>query len=736
MAQDKDFDRGKALDLALSSIEKAHGKGAIMKMSDRGSMSIESIPTGALALDVALGIGGLPRGRVTEIYGPESSGKTTLAMHVVAEAQRNGGICAFVDAEHAMDPVYAKAIGVDVDELLISQPDTGEQALEITDMLIRSGALDVVVIDSVAALTPRAEIEGEMGDAHVGLQARLMSQALRKLTANLSKSKTVCIFINQLREKIGVMFGCFSYSTRVTLADGTQEKIGKIVNQRLPVEVLSYDPEVDAVVPKRVTNWYDNGPTEEFLRFTVAKGSGNGRSQFAATANHLIRTPGGWREAQDITPGDRVLQAVTHRLSDLQREVVLGGLMGDGALSPTRSGHGARFRWGHGEAQTEYADWKGELFGNLSVSRSTNAKGAVFHDVQPLPELAELRSAVYIEGRKVLSEDYLKALTPLALAVWYQDDAEFVLRTEGRQARTEGGRGRVEICVESIESGSRARLQRYLADTWGLEAELVDKGARKVPVLRFTAAETAKLHALIAPFIHPSMEYKLLPKFRGRFAVEPVFAPAHQALVPVPVVEIRRQDPGRQTHRFDIEVEGTHNYFVDGVMVHNSPETTPGGRALKFYSSTRLDIRRIESLKDGVEVVGNRTRVKVVKNKCAAPFKKAEFDIMYSKGISREGSVLDLGVELELVKKSGAWYTYEGEQLGQGRENAKEFLVENPEVMVEISELVRTQLGLNGDPSEAEGEGEGEGEKADDTDEVDETDVLALDPDDQPITLD
>jgi recombination protein RecA len=708
MAHDKEFDRGKALDLALSSIEKAHGKGAIMKMSDRGTMNIESVPTGALALDVALGIGGLPRGRVTEIYGPESSGKTTLAMHVVAEAQRNGGICAFIDAEHAMEPVYAKAIGVDVDELLISQPDTGEQALEITDMLIRSGALDVVVIDSVAALTPRVEIEGEMGDAHVGLQARLMSQALRKLTANLSKSKTVCIFINQLREKIGVMFGCFSYSTRVTLADGTQEKIGKIVNQRLPVEVLSYDAEVDAIVPKRVTNWFDNGPTEEFLRFTVAKGSGNGRSQFAATANHLIRTPGGWREVQELTPGDRVLQTVTHRLSDFQWELILGGLMGDG--------------WGHGEAQIEYADWKGELFGNLSVSRSTNAKGAVFHDVQPLPELAELRSSVYVEGRKVLSEDYLKALTPLALAIWYQDDAGFTLRTEGRQKRTEGGSGRVEICVESIEPGSRVRLQRHLADTWGLEASLVEKGARRVPVLRFTAAETAKLHALIAPFVHPSMAYKLLPRYRGRFAVEAVFAPERQALVPMPVLGIDRQDPGRHTHRFDIEVEGTHNYFVDGVMVHNSPETTPGGRALKFYSSIRLDIRRIESLKDGVEIVGNRTRVKVAKNKCSAPFKKAEFDIMYSKGISREGSVLDLGVELEIVKKSGAWYTYEGEQLGQGRENAKEFLFENPEIMVEISELVRTELGLNGDQPEADGEGEG-------------TDELVLDPDDQPITL-
>jgi recombination protein RecA len=349
-------EREKALEMALGQIEKQYGKGSVMKMGEKTSMDVEAIPTGALSLDIALGIGGLPRGRVVEFFGPESSGKSTLAMHVVAEAQRNGGICAYIDAEHAMDPIYAKAIGVDIDELLISQPDTGEQALEIADMLVRSGALDVVVIDSVAALTPRAEIEGEMGDSHVGLQARLMSQALRKLTANLNKTQTICIFINQLREKIGVMFG--------------------------------------------------------------------------------------------------------------------------------------------------------------------------------------------------------------------------------------------------------------------------------------------------------------------------------------------------------------------------SPETTPGGRALKFYSSVRLDIRRIESIKDGAEVVGNRTRVKVVKNKVAPPFRQAEFDIMYGKGISREGSLLDIGVDLGLIKKSGAWYTYEGEQLGQGRENAKQFLSENPEIMVEVSERIRLQVGIGAD-AEAEAEG------------IDE-----LDPDDLPITLD
>ena len=326
------MERDKALEMALGQITKAHGEGSIMKMGEKTSMGIESIPTGAMSLDIALGVGGLPRGRVTEIYGPESSGKSTLAMHVVAEAQRNGGICAYIDAEHAMDPVYAAAIGVDIDELLISQPDTGEQALEITDTLIRSGALDVVVIDSVAALTPRAEIEGEMGDSHVGLQARLMSQALRKLSGAIKQTNTVVIFTNQLREKIGVMFG--------------------------------------------------------------------------------------------------------------------------------------------------------------------------------------------------------------------------------------------------------------------------------------------------------------------------------------------------------------------------NPETTTGGNALKFYASVRLDIRRIQAIKAGNDVVGNRTRVKVKKNKVAPPFTECEFDIMYNEGISRTGDVLDLAIERNLVDKRGAYIRYGDTLLGQGRENAKVYLAENPATLNELESQIRASAGL------------------------------------------
>jgi recombination protein RecA len=326
------FDREKALDVALAQIEKQHGKGSVMRLGERAAAPIEVIPTGSIALDVALGIGGLPRGRVIEIFGPESSGKTTVALHAVANAQTAGGLAAFIDAEHALDPEYARSLGVDTDALLVSQPDTGEQALEIADMLIRSGALDVIVIDSVAALVPRAEIEGEMGDSHVGLQARLMSQALRKITGALNNSGTTAIFINQLREKIGIMFG--------------------------------------------------------------------------------------------------------------------------------------------------------------------------------------------------------------------------------------------------------------------------------------------------------------------------------------------------------------------------SPETTTGGRALKFYASVRLDVRRIETLKDGSDAVGNRTRVKVVKNKVAPPFKQAEFDIVYGRGISREGSLIDVGVEQGLIRKSGAWYTYEGDQLGQGKENVRTFLRDNPDLADEIEKRIKEKLGV------------------------------------------
>ncbi|MFQ5555258.1 MAG: recombinase RecA [Acidimicrobiia bacterium] len=688
---EKDKDRDKNLEMAMTQIERQFGTGAIMKLNDSTIRNIEAIPTGALSLDLALGIGGVPRGRIVEIYGPESSGKTSLALHVVAEAQRNGGVAAFIDAEHALDPVYARAIGVDIDELLISQPDTGEQALEITDMLIRSGALDVVVVDSVAALVPRAELEGDMGDTHVGLQARLMSQALRKLAGTINRSDTTAIFINQLREKIGVMFGCFQYSTRVTLADGTQEKIGKLVNQKMDVEVLAVDPETGKVEPRRVINWFDNGNAERFLQFNVYKPEGNGRAQFAATPAHSIATPGGWRAAGELRPGDDVLMPLAHYLSDQQRQLVLGSLMGDGSVSPKRP-HGAepgmtsRFRFGHGPKQDAYGLWKASLLDGVPTSISPHAKGGLMVETTPLVELDELREAVYLAGTKVFSWDYLKELTPFALAIWYLDDGTLQIR------RKDGSAGRSEICVEAMEPTTRDRLAALLTDTWGLSVKRIERAGKAVLV--FDRDGTEALHDLIAAHVPSCMDYKLLPHHRGRCSV--VVEPARRELRlhAVPIVSVREKPPTRSMRKFDIEAEGNHTYLVDGVMVHNSPETTPGGRALKFYASVRIDVRRIEAIKQGTDNIGNRVRAKIAKNKVAPPFRLAEFDIMFGEGISREGSLLDVAVEHGIVRKAGAWYTFDGDQLGQGRERAKEFLREHPELSMQLQDRVLRAVGV------------------------------------------
>ena len=693
-------DREKALETALAQIDRQFGKGSVMRLGEDTRPPIEVIPTGSIALDVALGIGGLPRGRIVEVFGPESSGKTTVALHAVANAQRAGGIAAFIDAEHALDPEYAKKLGVDTDALLVSQPDTGEQALEIADMLIRSGALDIIVIDSVAALVPRAEIEGEMGDSHVGLQARLMSQALRKITGALNNSGTTAVFINQLREKIGVMFGCVTYDSQVLLADGRRRKIGEIVDSREAVEVLSYIPDSGRIEPRRVVNWFDNGPAQHFLRISVRPGGAGGehdaKETLELTSNHLVMTPGGWREAGELLPGDRIITSQPKRLSSEQLQVVLGGLMGDATLTPPMAADGGpRLRMGHGEEQTAYIDWKALLLGNIPQRRTIRPDQSVHIDWTPLPELADLREVVYWgDGKKHLSWDYLKALAPLALAIWYMDDGSFGPRSGGLQQRTAGGSGRSQICVQALSEGSQRRLQVHLRDHFGLEARLSKRGAGKVAHLTFTAASTDALHALIAPYVHPSMEYKLLPRHRGRFSVEPVFIGPEIQPMPSRVVSVEAKHHDEPVSRYDIEVEGSHNYFADGIMVHNSPETTTGGRALKFYASVRLDVRRIETLKDGSEPVGSRTRVKVVKNKVSPPFKQAEFDILYGSGISREGGLIDMGVEQGFVRKSGAWYTYEGDQLGQGKENARSFLRDNPDLADEIEKRIKEKLGV------------------------------------------
>ncbi len=679
--------KGKAIESALANIEKKFGKGSIMRLGERPVEEIGAISTNCLSLDAAIGVGGFPRGRVIEVYGPEASGKTTLALQVVASAQKVGGVAAYIDAEHALDPEYAEKLGVNIDELLISQPDSGEQALDIAETLVRSASIDVIVIDSVAALVPRAEIDGEMGDSHMGLQARLMSQALRKLTSAISSTNTCFIFINQLRDKIGVMFGCFNYTSRVVLADGTTEKIGKIVNQKLPVEVLSYNVITGEIEPRKVVNWFDNGNADFFLQFEV-EGGKSGRRKFAVTPNHTIYTPDGECSADELSIGDEVLVTIhDYNLTEDQRQLVLGSSLGDGSLRKTGT-HTATFRVGHGEKQTEYANWKYEMLSPLTREFGKVGNGQGF-DTFSAATFADFRSHLYNEqGKRTISDDVLNALDARGLAAWYSDDGSFAGNFE------RWGNGKSSLYNASLKGADREKVVDYFERIGIGRPKDFGRG------FRFSGEQTHCLHEMIAPFIHPSMQYKIHPKLRGKFC----WLPSDEKLtredlkylraVPARITKIYKKPPTRSMKRFDLEIEGNHTYLVDGVVVHNSPETTTGGKALKFYASVRIDIRRIGAIKEGDKMVGNRTRVKVVKNKVAPPFHECEFDIMYGEGISKEGDLIDLAVVHNIVDKSGAWFSYTGERLGQGRENVKKLLKENREMFARIEKDVKIKLGL------------------------------------------
>ena len=688
--------RGAALNAAVSQIEREFGQGSLMRLGDDAArVAVSAIPTGALSIDIALGVGGVPRGRIVEIFGPESSGKTTLVYEIIAQAQKMGGICAFIDTEHAIDPAYARTIGVDIDELLVSQPDHGEQALEIADVLIRSGAVDVVAIDSVAALTPRAELEGQMGDQTVGLQARLMSQALRKLAGNLNRANTVCLFTNQIREKIGVMFGCFHYDARVVLADGSTEKIGKIVNQRMPVEVMSMDPETGEISPKRIVEYYNNGETDEWLQFEVAAGGGSGRRKFACTPNHMIFTPDGEKPAAEIEEGDEVLAAV-EAVRPARRPAEA-----DAGKHPRRWLTPLRVR---PQRQLPGRPWRTSSRLTASGSRrclrrsptrlARPAMGSDSTRFQCVSSHGSIEAVYANDGSRTVSDELIEQLDERAIAAWYCDDGTF----SGHYARW--GHGKAEIYNASLTKKTRS--------AWPTDVSSLGMGRPTVTPrdLVFSGERAQKLHEKIAPYVHPSLDYKLHPDVRGRFGWHPDTSDAHlngtrlksrttMKAVPMKVLRKYRKPPTpRKRDRFDIQVEGNHTYLVDHVVVHNSPETQPGGRALKFYASQRIDIRRIETLKEGTEAVGNRVRAKIVKNKVAPPFRQAEFDIEYGVGISSEGCLIDLGIEHGIVQKSGAFFSYDGERLGQGRNNAKAFLRENPSVASEIEEKVYEKLDI------------------------------------------
>ncbi len=699
--------RKKALESALDDLTKRFGDGAVVRLGDAAHLVVDTIPSGSLTVDIALGVGGMPRGRVVEVYGPESSGKTTLCLHVIAEAQRRGGLAAFVDMEHALDPSYARRLGVNVDTLYVSQPDTAEQALEIMETLVRSGAMDVVVLDSVAALVPRVEIEGEMGESHVGVQARLMSQALRKLSGAIKQSNVCVLFTNQIREKIGVMYGCFSYDAPVMLADGSKRRIGEIVNQRQPLDVMSWNTETHAFEPQPISEWYKEGqPVEqfalsdnaigqmerEFLTFITSYPDGSGHRRITTTPNHEIATPNGFQLAEDIELGEMVL--ARHEslcFSQDLSQLLLGSIMGDGSLRKDAE-HTAYFREEHPVRQETYLRWKAAAFGELTRSISFNpTRNSISVETHPSTTLAEWKRNFYgIDGRyKRLFPDAIRMLTPFSLAVWYQDDGS---------RDYQGGRRRNEIAVHRMSEMEGEFVKQEIKSIFGLTSIIRHRPTHTAII--FSGEASDAFERIIAPFVHPSMSHKLRTQqdTAGQRLGDLKFSVTREeAMLPVRVTEIRRRlIRGKRAVRYNLRVANNANYLVSDIIVHNSPETQPGGRALKFYASVRLDVRKLESIKaSGDEVIGSRVRVRVTKNKVAPPFREAEFDIMYLEGgISKSGEVLDLATELGIIEKRGAFYRYNDGLLGQGRENAKAYLMENIAIRDEIENRVREQYGL------------------------------------------
>lgn len=675
----------KALDNVLLQVEKQFGKGAIYRLGDKPTETIPVYETGVLQLDYALGVGGVPVGRIVEIYGPESSGKTSLALNIIATAQKKRHtepfMAAFIDAEHSLDPQHAKNLGVDIDKLMVSQPDNGEQALEIAEALVRSGAVNIIVIDSVAALVPKSELEGDMGQASIGVQARLMSQALRKLTGAIYRSNCTVIFINQLRMKIGVMFGCFPYHSFIYFADGRMLPIGKVVTEKIQGDVWSYNPQTKKLEAQPITDWHQNGevskPSDFYhLRLTRIK-DGYGNSVITATKNHKFYTSNrGWVELKDLKPGDTLLEVRTEFLNGEYEKFAYGCLIDNPFVQFSESSYSF-----YHSAQRNQADPMPWYLRKLIMSSSVNgySSSSFCFDLYKLSATCQNRGPV----------SFFENFSPVGLAAWFSRNASWD-KEKGTLVLTVYNQSYIEgICQAFKDRG-------YDCSIATAQKEGLDAGSRYI---EFTKDSAMKVCELIAPYL-PESEKHVLPAELAASTED--FELQKDASVVYSEVYVAEVNPVSDSvgeidkRKFDISIANNKNYAVGNnliqVIAHNSPETTTGGNALKFYSSIRLDVRKSESITKGEEVIGHRIKVKVVKNKVAPPFKKCEFDFYFDSGFDEEGQIADLGVELQIIKKSGAWFSYKEERLGQGRDNLRTFLKENPKIKAAILEEIKKAL--------------------------------------------
>jgi len=638
---------------------------------------VEFNPTRIATVDNAIG-GGFPKGRIVEIFGHESSAKTTLALYAVAEAQRTGGVCAFLDIEHALNPAWAKMVGVDTDELLISQPNSGEEAWEIALALAESNEIDIVVVDSVSTLIPMAEVEGDMTDANMGTQAKMMSKGLRKLGA--LNTKTTTIFINQIRNKIGVVYGCFNYNARVRLANGTSEKIGKIVNQKLELDILTFNQATGSIEPQRVVGWHDNGTTPGFLQITTSKDHANGASSFGVTDDHVIMTPEGETRAKDLSVGDYVMSRTPDRkFNEDQWQIVLGSLLGDGCLVAKKTK--ARLRLGHGPKQTSYLLWKGNILNAEGPWIDANKNGEMAISSNHLMAFASLQGRKYTKAR--IPYNLINGIEAKGISIWYMDDGSL------SGSHDKWGAGKATISVKSMPLTSRIGLAERC-----MKLGLGSPHISSTGILMWTGEDARLFFNGIGAFVPESMRYKL-PSYSPKYSWEPDSTLIEEdLLVPQEVLSVKPKPKTRSMKRFDISVENNHNYFVDEVLVHNSPEVTSGGMALKFHASLRIRTQLKGAKSDRIldehdMPIGVPIELEVRKNKCAPPFRTARFDLYYESGIDLDSALLDEAVIKEIVIKKGShYYDANGEKLGQGRENVRAYFKEHPETV----ELIRKKI--------------------------------------------
>lgn len=639
----KEKENKDALTAVLRNIEKSIGhKGnpIFMRFGDKEEVTIPCISFGVKEVDDASCCGGIPRGKMVEIFGPESGGKSLLSLKLIASAQSAGLECALADIEQSFDAKWATKHGVNADKLVIgSDFDCGEQALDYVLALCDSGAFGLVVVDSTAALVPKREIEGDIGDSTIGELARMMSKACRQIIQSCGRTNTTCIFINQIRDKIGVMFGCFHYNARVILEDGSSEKIGKIVNNKINTRVMSYNPSNGKIEPKRILQWHNNGNIEDdgfFLQIIAEKNGKNGITNIPCTPNHVLFKNEGFSSsenryigkeimAKDLEVGEEILIAQPYySLSPDQKQVIYGSILGDGSLRSVSKGKNClQLRIGHGHAQREYAQWKKEIIDNL-VSYVEDKKERYCFDTFPMYELSALRykSSWGKNVYNIIPKEVANEMSAMGLAIWYLDDGSF----GGSYAKWGNGRS-VIYCLKFT---NRETMMPFF-NKMGLTPKLIPNRG-----FVFDSENTDKLHQIIAPFVPPCMEYKIHPKYRGKYSYEIKDDEnvVEYKAVPSKIIDIYEKPQTKTKRKFDLTVEDNATYLIDGAIVHNSPETTPGGRALKFYSHQRIKVwpkSRIKMKADNKEiVVAQISSVKFVKNKVASPFGECEFKIVFN----------------------------------------------------------------------------------------------------------